>query len=274
MKRRWNPFSVLRYVVLSVTALLTLYPLFWIGICSLKSSEEIYGSPFGLPKNPEWENYAESFVAADIPIHLFNSIMYAVVSLTAVVILSSMSAYIIAKVWKSKRVYNYYSLGIMIPINAIIIPFILIFRSVGILNTRVGIILAFIVTNLAFSIFIFVPFMEGLPDELEDAARIDGCNRFQTFVKIMLPLSKAGLATVGTFVLINCWNDLFLSLLIVSKQNLITLNQVCYNMKSQYAADYGLITATVMIMVIPVIVCYALFQKQIVKGMTAGSVKG
>ena len=162
----------------------------------------------------------------------------------------------------------------MIPINAIIIPFILIFRSVGILNTRVGIILAFIVTNLAFSIFILVPFMEGLPDELEDAARIDGCNRFQTFVKIMLPLSKAGLATVGTFVLINCWNDLFLSLLIVSKQNLITLNQVCYNMKSQYAADYGLITATVMIMVIPVIVCYALFQKQIVKGMTAGSVTG
>ena len=168
MKRRWNPFSVLRYVVLSVTALLTLYPLFWIGICSLKSSEEIYGSPFGLPKNPEWENYAESFVAADIPIHLFNSIMYAVVSLTAVVILSSMSAYIIAKVWKSKRVYNYYSLGIMIPINAIIIPFILIFRSVGILNTRGGIILAFIVTNLAFSIFILVPFMEGLPDELEE----------------------------------------------------------------------------------------------------------
>ena len=90
----------------------------------------------------------------------------------------------------------------------------------------------------------------------------------------MLPLSKAGLATVGTFVLINCWNDLFLSLLIVSKQNLITLNQVCYNMRSQYAADYGLITATVMIMVIPVIICYALFQKQIVKGMTAGSLKG
>lgn len=274
MKRKWNPFSVLRYAVLIFTAVLTLYPLFWIGICSLKSSEEIYGSPFGLPKNPEWENYAESFLAADIPVHLFNSVLYAAVSLAVVVILSSMSAYIIAKVWKQKGIYNYYSLGIMIPINAIIIPFILIFRKVGILNTRVGIILAFIVTNLAFSIFILVPFMEGLPDELEDAARIDGCNRLQTFVKIMLPLSKAGLSTVGTFVLINCWNDLFLSLLIISKQNLITLNQVCYNMRSQYAADYGLITATVMIMVIPVIICYALFQKQIVKGMTAGSVKG
>ena len=79
---------------------------------------------------------------------------------------------------------------------------------------------------------------------------------------------------MGTFVLINCWNDLFLSLLIISRQNLITLNQVCYNMRSQYAADYGLITATVMIMVIPVIICYAMFQKQIVKGMTAGSIKG
>ena len=274
MKRRWNPFKILRYAVLIFMAILTLYPLFWIGICSLKSSEEIYGSPFGLPKNPEWENYAESWQAADIPVHLLNSILYAAVAVAVVMVLSAMSAYIIAKVWKNKSIYNYYSLGIMIPINAIIISFILIFRSVRILNTRAGIILAFIVTNLAFSIFILVPFMKGLPDELEDAARIDGCNRLQTFVKIMLPLSKAGLATVGTFVLINCWNDLFLSLLIVSKQNLITLNQVCYNMRSQYAADYGLITATVMIMVIPVIICYALFQKQIVKGMTAGSIKG
>ena len=274
MHKKLNPFRILRYAVLVFMTFITLYPLFRIGLCSLKSSEEIYGSPFGIPRQPEWENYAEAWQVADIPVHLLNSILYAAAAVTVVVILSAMSAYIIAKVWKNRGLYHYYSLGIMIPINAIIIPFILIFRRVGILNTRVGVILAFIVTNLAFSIFILVPFMMGLPDELEDAARIDGCNRLQTFLKIMLPLSKAGLATVGTFVLINCWNDLFLSLLIISRQNLITLNQVCYNMRSQYAADYGLITATVMIMVIPVIICYAMFQKQIVKGMTAGSIKG
>ncbi len=81
MKRKWNPFSVLRYAVLIFTAVLTLYPLFWIGICSLKSSEEIYGSPFGLPKNPEWENYAEMYLAPDSPVHRVKSILYAAVSL-------------------------------------------------------------------------------------------------------------------------------------------------------------------------------------------------
>lgn len=162
----------------------------------------------------------------------------------------------------------------MIPINAIIIPFILIFRKIGILNTRTGIILAFIVTNLAFSIFILTPFMESIPKELEEAAKIDGCNRIQIFWKIILPISKSGLATVATFVLINSWNDLFLSLLIISKQSLITLNQVCYNMKAQYVADYGLISAAIIILVLPVIVLFVVFQKQVIKGMTAGSVKG
>ena len=114
--------------------------------------------------------------------------------------------------------------------------------------------MAFIVTNLAFSIFILTPFMESIPKELEEAAKIDGCNRVQIFWKIILPISKSGLATVATFVLINSWNDLFLSLLIISKQSLITLNQVCYNMKSQYVADYGLISAAIIILVLPVIV--------------------
>ena len=117
-------------------------------------------------------------------------------------------------------------------------------------------------------------FMESIPKELEEAAKIDGCNRVQIFWKIILPISKSGLATVATFVLINSWNDLFLSLLIISKQSLITLNQVCYNMKAQYVADYGLISAAIIILVLPVIVLFVVFQKQVIKGMTAGSVKG
>ena len=128
MHKKLNPFRILRYAVLVFMTFITLYPLFWIGLCSLKSSEEIYGSPFGIPRQPEWENYAEAWQVADIPVHLLNSILYAAAAVTVVVILSAMSAYIIAKVWKNRGLYHYYSLGIMIPINAIIIPFILIFR--------------------------------------------------------------------------------------------------------------------------------------------------
>ena len=168
------------------------------------------------------------------------------------------------EVKREERFITIILLGIMIPINAIIIPFILIFRKIEYWNTRIGIILAFIVTNLAFSIFILTPFMESIPKRIGGSCKkIDGCNRMQIFWKIILPISKSGLATVATFVLINSWNDLFLSLLIISKQSLITLNQVCYNMKAQYVADYGLISAAIIILVLPVIVLFVYFRSRL-----------
>lgn len=273
-RRKITPGLVIKYLILILVAVIMLYPLFWMGISSLKENSEIFASPFTLPADPRWENYSLAWKTAEVPLHMANSILYAVSAVFFTVIFSSMAAYVIARMSSGKVVYHYFSLGIMIPINAIIIPFILIFRKIALLNTRPGIILAFIVTNLAFSVFILVPFMKELPSELEDAAMIDGCGRVQTFLRIILPISKGGLATVGTFVLLNSWNDLFLSLLIISKQDFITLNQVCYNMKAQYVSDYGLISAAVMILVLPVLVFFILFQKQVVKGMTAGSIKG
>lgn len=265
---------LVKYIVLILVAIMMLYPLFWIAISSVKENSEIFARPFSLPEVYKLENYRLAWEIANIPTHLLNSVIYAATTVVCVVIISSMSAYVIARMTSGRKIYDYFSLGIMLPINAIIIPFILMFRRIGILNTRFGIILAFTVTNLAFSIFILTPFMEGIPMELEDAAHIDGCNRLQTYFRIILPVSKGGIATVSTFVLTNCWNDLFLSLLIVTKQSYITLNQVIYQMKAQYIADYGLISAAVMIMILPVIVFFVLFQKQVVKGMTAGSVKG
>ena len=273
-KNKVTPGIIIKYIILIMVSVLMLYPLLWMGISSLKENSEIFSRPFALPSNPKWENYSLAWEAAEVPVHMLNSVFYSVTAVIFTVAFSAMAAYVIARLSKGKKLYHYFSLGIMIPINAIIIPFILIFRKIDILNTRQGIILAFIVTNLAFSIFILVPFMKELPEELEDAAMIDGCGRVQTFCRIILPISKGGLATVGTFVLLNSWNDLFLSLLIISKQDFITLNQVCYNMKAQYVSDYGLISAAVMILILPVLIFFILFQKQVVKGMTAGSIKG
>lgn len=273
-KKKVKPGIIIKYIILIMVSVLMLYPLLWMGISSLKENSEIFSRPFALPSNPKWENYSLAWEAAEVPVHMLNSVFYSVTAVIFTVAFSAMAAYVIARLSKGKKLYHYFSLGIMIPINAIIIPFILIFRKIDILNTRQGIILAFIVTNLAFSIFILVPFMKELPEELEDAAMIDGCGRVQTFCRIILPISKGGLATVGTFVLLNSWNDLFLSLLIISKQDFITLNQVCYNMKAQYVSDYGLISAAVLILILPVLIFFILFQKQVVKGMTAGSIKG
>lgn len=193
---------LIKYIVLCSVALIMLYPLFWVFLSSLKENNKIFSRPFSFPLKPKWDNYSTAWEAADVPLHMLNTVIYAVCSVAGVTIASAMTSYVIARIEKGRKIYHYYSLGIMIPINAIIIPFILIFRKIGILNTRIGIILAFIVTNLAFSIFILTPFMESIPKELEEAAKIDGCNRVQIFWKIILPISKSGLATVATFVLI------------------------------------------------------------------------
>lgn len=207
-KKKVKPGIIIKYIILIMVSVLMLYPLLWMGISSLKENSEIFSRPFALPSNPKWENYSLAWEAAEVPVHMLNSVFYSVTAVIFTVAFSAMAAYVIARLSKGKKLYHYFSLGIMIPINAIIIPFILIFRKIDILNTRQGIILAFIVTNLAFSIFILVPFMKELPEELEDAAMIDGCGRVQTFCRIILPISKGGLATVGTFVLLNSWNDL------------------------------------------------------------------
>ncbi len=264
----------LRYILLSLMALLMIYPLFWMFMSAFKDNSAIYAHPFALPTALKWSNFQIAWEVSNLPHHFFNTFLYTFSTVAVVLLLSSKAAYAIARYSKSRATYLYFSIGIMIPVNAIIIPFILIFRNIGISNTRAGIILAFIVTNLAFSIFILVPFMQSIPKVLEDAAMIDGCSRTRTFYFIILPISMSGLATVATFVTVNCWNDLFLSILMISKNELITLNQVIYNMRARYITDYGLICAAILMLVLPVIILYSIFQKQIVKGMVAGSVKG
>jgi sugar permease (fragment) len=184
-----------------------------------------------------------------------------------------MASYILARVWTSKILYNFFTLGIMIPIHAVIIPMLMILRRLGLVNTRLGIILAYTVAELSFSIFILVAFMKTIPREIEEAAQIDGSSRLRTFFQIILPISKPGLATIGTFAFINSWNDLLLALVITSGPKLSTLNLACFNLRGLYVQHYGLITAGLMIMMIPVIVIYIFFQEQLVKGITAGAVK-
>ena len=115
--------------------------------------------------------------------------------------------------------------------------------------------------------------MKTIPSEMEEAATIDGSGRFRTFFQIILPMAKPGLATIGTFAFINSWNDLLLALVMIAGPQLKTINLACYNLRGQYIQNYGLITAGLVMMIVPVVVIYILFQEQVVKGITAGAVK-
>lgn len=266
--------TIIKYIVLSGHALVALYPFVWVLLSSFKTDNEIYSNSFGFPAELQFSNYTEAFLGAQVLSNFLNSLLYAFVTVFFVLLFSSMTSYALVRVFPSRKLHMYFTMGIMIPIHAVIIPLVIFLRNMNLINTREGIVLAYIVSNLSFSIFVLVAFMKTLPKELEDAAMIDGCKRYRLFFSIVIPISKAGLATVGTFSFLNVWNDLLLALVITSSPSLRTLNLGCFNLRAQYSQRYALISAGLIILIVPVAIMYIIFQEQIVKGMTAGAIKG
>lgn len=272
--KKSKTLNVLKYAVLIAFALTTLYPFIWVAISSLKTDNEVFGNAFGLPAQWMFSNYVDAWVGAMVGRSLFNSLIYSFASVTLVLLVASMASYVLARVRPNKWMYLFFTLGIMVPIHSVIIPLLIIIRSIGMVNTRQGIILAYVVSYLSFSIYILVSFMRTLPREIEDAAAIDGCGRTRTFFSIILPMIKPGLATVGTFGFIHSWNDLLLALVITVSPHLQTLNLATYNLRARYIQHYALICAGLMLLIIPVTIIYVLLQEQIVRGITAGALKG
>lgn len=266
--------SIFKMIFLSLFAISTLFPFFWILLSSFKTTQEIYGRPFALPVKWMFSNYIDAWKGALINYTLINSLAYTVAAVAVVLIISSMAAYVIARFRYGRILQGYFAFGIMVPIHAVIIPLNVMFKKMGLTNTRVSLIIAFIVLNTSFSIFIISAFMKQLPRDIEEAAIIDGCGRVQLFVRIVIPICRSALATAGTLTFINCWNDLLLSLTLISTSTKNTLNYSVYSLKSEFISNYGTITAGIIILIVPVLLAYCLFQEQIIKGMVSGAVKG
>lgn len=270
-KRIW---LAIKMVFLSIFALTTLFPFYWVIISSFKSTGEIYGKPLAWPETFSFDNYSSAWYGAFIGNSLLNSIVYTIIAVAVILIITSMVSYVIARSRYGKHLYRYFSFGIMVPLHTVIIPLNIFYKYLGLGNTSAGLILAFIVSNTSFCIFIIAAFMRQMPRDIEEAAVIDGCGKVQMFIEIVVPICRSALATAGTLAFINCWNDLLLSMTIISKPTLNTLNYSVYNLKGQYVTDYGIITAGVVILIVPVMAAYILFQEQIIKGMVSGAVKG
>ena len=236
----------------------------------------MYGNPFGLPKELKISNFSTVWETMNLKVYMTNSVVYAIIATCLILLLAAMASYVLARTMPNSYLSLYFTIGIMIPFQAIVIPYIKIFRELNLYNTKLGVIVSFVSVNLAFSIFVLTPFMRSIPREIEEAAFIDGCSMLRMFVSIILPISKAGLSTVGIFAAVNCWNDFFVTMMTTSTENIRTLNLACYQLRAsgEKASEYGLMCAGAVLLVLPILLVYLMFQKQIVKGMAAGAVKG
>jgi len=264
-----------RHIVLALWCLTTLYPVVWVALNAFRDNSQIYGNPFALPNPLILKNFPQAFAGVHLAVTLTNSIIYSAATVATTILLASMAAFYLSKIARSSLLYVYFILGIMIPIQAILIPVFINMRNLQMLNTRLGIIIVYVVTNLSISIFILTGFMQkGVPNDLLEAAVIDGCGPVGAFFRVAFPISQAGIVTAGTLVFLGIWNEFLFALTMLSAPLLRTLNLSVYMLRGPYSSDQGLMAAGVVILITPAILMYIVFQEQVVKGLTAGAIKG
>lgn len=265
----------LQYLFAYLFVLIAIYPIFLMIASSFKSTAEIFKNPLGLPKSFSFAPYQKLLESIPFTDFMLNSLFVSVVTVILILLFSSMAAFYIARFsfkWNG-ILYFFFLIGLMIPIKLGIVPLFLLMKSLGLLNSLWSLILIYTASGIPISVFILTGFFRTLPVELEEAARIDGCNNFQLFWKVLLPLIRPALATVMMINFIQAWNDFFFPLIFIQDEALKTIPAGMLTLFGEYEADWSLLFAGLTLSALPMIVVFLMASKQFMEGLTAGAVK-
>lgn len=265
-------------VFLWIYAFISLYPLIWMVFYSFKNNDEIFVSnPFGFPAVLRVENYIKAWTQYDVPTYVVNSVIVGTGTVALTIFLALLFSYSTSRMrWRGRNLARIYiSMGMFIPVQAILIPIARTTKVLGITGNHLGLILPYTGINLAFATLVFYGFFKELPIELEEAACIDGANIYQTFFSVIAPLVKPATATLIIYVFLNAWNEFILANVLVVDNKLKTLPLGVLFFQGQFTTDWGAMGATMVIASIPMVFVYILFSEQVENAMTiGGAVKG
>lgn len=276
MKKRIK--NLVFYVVLLLIGFLINLPIINMVGSAFKSDKEIFTNNNILPHHPTTENFSKVLSTTPYFKYVLNSLMVAVVVAVIVAIVSSLAGYALARYTNIIRFFRHYSklflLLQMFPGVLLMVPIVVLLSGVGLGDSLWGLILVYISTNIPFCTWMISGFFEEIPSELDEAAKIDGCNMFQSFIKIVVPLSKSGIASIMIFTFINCWNEYMMANVILKSQDLRSLPLGLQTFIMQFDTDWSSLMAASTMTIIPVMLFLIFMQKHIVSGLTAGAVKG
>ncbi|KAB1161846.1 carbohydrate ABC transporter permease [Micromonospora sp. DT178] len=258
--------------VLWAYAAIAFGPLLLVLIGSLRSNAEILQAPVGLPSSFDLSNYTRAWQTASISTYFVNSLTVTCASVALCVSVSAMAAYALSR-WKFRGralLAAFFLSGLMIPAKLGLLPVFYMFQSMGLIDSRIGLVLLYAASGIPFSIFVIMGFMRGLPGELEEAARIDGAHEGRLFVSVVLPLMRPALAVATVFQFAPTWNDFFYPLVLLRSGDKYTVPVGLTRFFGEFAADRGTLFAGLVIALVPLAVVFALATKQIVAGLTAG----
>ena len=268
--------SSLEYTFLILFALIALIPICVMWMAALKSSSEIFNDPFSLPSVLHWENLVKAWTVGHFRQYLGNTVIITVPTVCGVVGLSCLAGYAFGRLkFAGARLFFYiFLLGLMVPFQSIMIPMYYDLKDLNLLGTYWAMILPATALGLPFGIFLMQAFFRGLPSDLADAARVDGCSEFGVFFKIMLPLAGPAVSTLMVFQFMWTWNAFLMPLLFLNQESLRPIALGLMFFSGRYTTNYGLVAAGVTLATLPLIVIYVIFQRQFIRGLTAGALKG
>jgi len=263
-------------VVMAVVGLTFLYPLVYTLITSTKSNQEIFTNPFGMPQVWSLASYVKAWTDMNLQRYFLNSVVLTVGAMAFHLLFGTMAAYAIARFDQRliKAVGGYLALGMMIPIQAILIPIVRMAVSWGASNQLWFLLCVYIAGGLPSTVFIVSAYLRTFPGELEEAAIVDGCGPWRFFWWILVPVSRPIIVTMGIISFISTWNELMVAMVLISDNNLKTLPLGLLNFTGAYSTDYAGLCAAVIITIIPTLVLYLAFQESVEKGLSEGAVKG
>lgn len=277
-RKRIYPSHVLIYILLSLWALTTVFPFLWVLISSFKNKDIIQTDAFSLRFAPTLDNCVKTFTKPPQSVWMayFNSILISGVVTVLVVLLAGMAAFAMVRYrFRGRRFLDSLIIAsLMFPVFSTIIPVFQMLSAINVTDSPVGVILPQIAGNLSFAMVILMGYIRSLPVDLEESAFLEGCNVFQVFYKVILPVCRPAFATVAIFSFLWSYNDLFTQLFFLRSPEKWTITRFLNEVSSQFGTDYGMMCAVVTLIFVPVMIVYVFLQKNIIKGLTAGAIKG
>jgi ABC-type glycerol-3-phosphate transport system permease component len=255
----------------------------WVAYSSLKSDDEIFRHAFALPaaRALQTSNYGRAWREAHFGAYFMNSAAVTTASVTLIVALGSMAAYALARFTHplGRLVFALVLAGLTLPAQLAIVPLFFELRSAGLLNSRAGLVLVYTANGLPFAIFVLAGFFRSLPRSLYEAAVVDGCGEFSAFWRVLLPLARPGLVTVAIFQFIGVWKEYFYAFMLVNGDpagtaRTLPLGLANLSIAAEYRSEYGMLFAGIVLVTLPILLVYATLQRQIVRGIGAGALKG
>ena len=269
--------SVAAHAILIAYTIIALFPVFVIVINSFKARKAIFRSPLELPNSETFSliGYETALKQGDFLLYFQNSLIVTVVSLALVLLFGAMAAFALSEYrFRGNSLMGLYlALGIMIPIRLGTVAILQLMVATGLVNTLTALILVYTAQGLPLAVFILSEFMRGISDDLKNAGRIDGLSEYRIFARLVLPLVRPAMATVAVFTMIPIWNDLWFPLILAPAEHTKTITLGAQVFIGQFVTDWNAVLSALSLAILPVMVLYVIFSRQLIRGITAGAVK-